>query len=575
MSKFPSHTSYFSIQTFLSTKTINETAIALDIIKQHYYNRDLAGENSRILTIEGYGDFISFDELCLGLWMVFDRLYWGFPQEVQEGVGLSRIGWNGEVTNPSIDIPMALQMFEELSAPATDYDDKIIRLETIEKWFYKEGTQFIEYETYDILETLNEPFYNWIEERLSDIEELINSGPDTLNKVSKDYIFDLKPTPKFYDTQYTPSDAEIGLLNEALILGNQFYLSFLTVLEQTLYTFTRKIFPLKLYATFAYLYKEYLKIIVNFVKPYHAYNLDLDPIFRIEGDINESVIVGDYFKNTIVKQLVSSIIYQLFDDDKDNGSAYDSFENIREFLKKDIELSSLIDNIFYSFRLDGASNLLIFDNNEYIFSEELRIHKNTLYEKEYTGSFPSTWKFHIPEMNKIDEEDYSSYLTWDYTTNTIANYWDRDVVLIGREKFIVGNDYTISSIEVTSDPEIRFALNFDFIQTPPKYDLRYNDFLSNCWCYNSVDGWFRKQLDYKYKFSNFDYYIRILESGDTIDSTDFMTPADVESITDFPFKIRWIRPVIIVPVGYTFTSIKFNITSTKRVYPYRNTLSIV
>lgn len=575
MSKFPSHTSYFSIQTFLSTKTINETAIALDIIKQYFDNRDLAGENSRTLTIEGYGDFISFDELCLGLWMVFDRLYWGFPQEVQEGVGLSRLGWNGEVTNPSIDIPMALQMFEELSAPASNYDDKMIRLETIEKWFYKEGTKFIDYETYEILETLNKPFYFWIEEKLSDIEELINSGPETLNKVSKEYIFDLKPTPKFYDTEYTPSDAEIGLLNEALILGNKFYLSFLTVLEQLLYTFTRKIFPLKLYATFAYLYKEYLKIIVNFVKPYHAYNIDLDPIFRIEGDINESVLVGDYFKNVIIKQLVSSIIYQLFDDEKDDGSDYDSLENIRDFVKKDVGLSSLIDQIFHSFRFDDSSNLLIFDNNEYVFTEEFRIHKNTLYEKEYTGAFPSTWKFYMPEMNKIDETDYFSYLTWDYTTNTLANYWDRDVALIGREKFIIGKDYEISSIEVIADPEIKFALNFDFVQHPPKYDLRHVDFLSNCWCYNATNGWFRKQLDYKYKFSNFDYYITALRSSDTIDTTDLMSADDIESITDFPFTIRWLRPVIVVPVGYTFTSIKFKIKSTKAMYPYRNMLYIV
>lgn len=334
LSTFPTQTSYFSIQTFLSTKTINETAIALDIIKQYYDNRDLAGENTRTLTIEGYGDFISFDELCLGIWMVFDRLYWGFPQEVQESVGLSRIGWNGEVTNPSVDIAMALKMFDELSAPASNYHDKMKRLETIEKWFYKEGTKFIDYESYEELKKLNEQFYNWIESRLSAIEELINSSNvTTIEKVSRDYIFDLKPSPKYYDTDYTPSDAELGLLNEALIAGNKFYLSFLTVLEQVLYSFTRRIFPLKLYATFSYLYKEYLKIIVNFVKPYHAYNLDLDPIFKIEGDINENVLVGDVFQSKIIKQLVSSVVYKLFDDDKDDGSAYDSIDQIREYIK--------------------------------------------------------------------------------------------------------------------------------------------------------------------------------------------------------------------------------------------------
>ncbi len=574
LSTFPTQTSYFSIQTFLSTKTINETAIALDIIKQYYDNRDLAGENTRTLTIEGYGDFISFDELCLGIWMVFDRLYWGFPQEVQESVGLSRIGWNGEVTNPSVDIAMVLKMFDELSAPASNYHDKMKRLETIEKWFYKEGTKFIDYESYEELKKLNEQFYNWIESRLSAIEELINSSNvTTIEKVSRDYIFDLKPSPKYYDTDYTPSDAELGLLNEALIAGNKFYLSFLTVLEQVLYSFTRRIFPLKLYATFSYLYKEYLKIIVNFVKPYHAYNLDLDPIFKIEGDINENVLVGDVFQSKIIKQLVSSVVYKLFDDDKDDGSAYDSIDQIREYIKNNITLSSIMDNMYYSFRFDNPSNLLLFDNNEYVFTEELRIFKNTIHEKEYTGGFPSLWRFYIPKMNK-PRSTYIYKLTWDHTNKTLTNNWDRDVVLIGREKFFVGTNCDMVEIEAIADPNVRFALNFDFIQRPPRHEFKDVNGISNCWCYNETNGWFRKQLDYKYNYYSQNFYARELLPNDVIDTTGLMTIQDLESITSFPYNIRWLRPVIVVPVGSSFTNIKIRVKSLKKEYPYKNTISL-
>jgi hypothetical protein len=567
VSKFPAQTSYFSIQTFLSTNTVTETSIALDIVKQYYDNKELSGENTRLITIEGYGDFISFDELCLGLWMVFDKLYWGFPQEVQESVGISRMGWNGTVTDPEIDIPMALKMFNDLSKPATDYDEKFTRMQTFEKWFYKEGTKFIDYESYDELNNLNPFFYNWIETKLIELETLINSRPDILNKVSRDYIFDLAPRPKFFDTEYTPSDSEIGLLNEALILGNQFYLSFLTVLEQILYSFTRKIFPLKIYATYTYLYKEYLNIIVNFVKPYHAFNIDTSPIFKIGNDLDESIAIGDSIKKILIKQISTGVIYKLFDETPAVPDTYDSLQNIREQIKKEIK-PHIETQLYMDFRLDDSENILVFDNNKEILTEELRIFKTDYYKKTYTGTYPSSWKFHVPEMNKLDdEEDYLSYLSWDHTTDTVANMWDRDVILIGRDKFYVGEDYTISSISVNADSNVRYALNFDFVQRPPHYDNQNIDGLSNCWCYDSVLGWFRKQLPYLYNFTNFRYVVKILESGDILDMAEFMDETDLESITTTPHNIRWIRPVIYLPIGSSFTDLEIKIHSKQKIYP--------
>ena len=61
---WPTHTSYFSIASFISSDMNMKTAIALDIIRKHFNNLKFKGENINLIAVSGYGDFITFDELC-------------------------------------------------------------------------------------------------------------------------------------------------------------------------------------------------------------------------------------------------------------------------------------------------------------------------------------------------------------------------------------------------------------------------------------------------------------------------------------------------------------------------------
>lgn len=578
MSNFPQRTSYFSINTFLTTHMMQETAIALDIIKQYYDKQELLGYNTRVLSIEGYGEFISFNELCLGLWMVFDRLYWGFPQEVQESVGISRIGWNGDIDNPYVDIPMALEMFEQLSANVFDTDEKYMRLETIEKWFYKDEPNFLNYTTYEILQTLNESFYNWIENKLQIIEDALNSVT-MIQKVSRTYLFDIKPFAKFFDKQYTPTDEELGVLNKVLIDGNRLYLAFLATLEQILYAFTSKIFPLRIYAIFSYLYKTYMKIIVDFVKPYHAFDLKLAPILRIDGNIDESVTTSDYLAKTIIKQIPTGIMHRLYDgEDTKDDSLYDVINKIRDYIHTIVH-QNVIDYIRYIPNLDTDNAVvnnfdytMLVNTQDEIVEEETTIYKEEIYTKSYTGHYLSNWKFYIPTMNTVERlNENLGHLTWDHTTGTVINTWNRDVILVGRTKYKILHGFADIDISANCSAEVRFAFNFDAEQNIIHYQNRHNELLSNCWCYKSGIGWYKKMLPYIYDIGSaqfIDPYPRELRPTDVLDMTEFMTSADIASITTFPYTVGWIIPVVYIPKGKSFNNITFNIRIKNMICPY-------
>jgi hypothetical protein len=550
---------------------MQEIAIALDIIKQYYEKEALLGHNTKILSIEGYGEFISFNELCLGLWMVFDRLYWGFPPDVQESVGISTIGWNGDINDPYVDIPMALEMFEQLSTSVSDTDEKKMRLETIEKWFYKDGPNFLNYDTYEILKTFNETFYNWVESKLQAIEEALNSL-SLIQRVSKQYLFDIKPFAKFFDSNYSLSDEEMGVLNKVLIDGNKLYLSFLAILEQILYNFTKKLFPLRIYAIFSYLYKTYMQIVINFVKPYHAFDLKLAPTLRIDGDINESVATSDYIARIIVKCVQTDVMHGMFDDDV--------ITNIRDYIIIIFEIiKGIINTIIIPSNLDtdDSATITTFDyllNNNYseIIDDETIIYKEELYSKSYTGHFASNWRFYIPTMNNVDNlRRYLEQLTWDHTTGTVLNTWDKDVILIARTKYRIINGYSNISISAVCDSAIRFAFNFDAEQNIIHFENRNNDLISNCWCYKNESGWYKKALPYLYDIHSAAYldpYPRELIPSDILDMSEFMENSDLINIHDFPYDVGWILPVVYIPKGKSFNNITFNINIKNVMYPY-------
>jgi len=579
MSNFPQRTSYFSVNTFLTSHMMQETAIALDILKQYYDKQDLLGYNIRVLSIEGYGEFVSFNELCLGLWMVFDRLYWGFPPDVQESVGISAIGWNGDIDDPYVDIPMALEMFDQLSASVFDTDEKKMRLEAIEKWFYKSEPNFLNYTTYEVLKTLNETFYNWIESKLQAIEEALNSL-SLIQRVSKQYLFDIKPFAKFFDSKYSLSDAEMGVLNRVLIEGNRLYLSFLATLEQMLYSFTKKLFPLRIYAIFSYLYKTYMQIVINFVKPYHAFDLKLAPILRIDGDIDESITASDYLARTIIKYIPTGVIHRLFDgEDTKDDSLYDVTIKIRDYvLVRYLAVRSITNTFIIPPNLDSEDDFVIMTTLDYlldnpygeIIEEETLIYKEELYSKTYTGHFASNWKFYIPTMNNVDNlRRYLDQLTWDPTTGTVLNTWDKDVILVARSKYRIANGCSDINISATCDPEVRFAFNFDSEQNIIHFENRHNDLLSNCWCYK--DNWYKKSLPYIYDIFSIAYldpYPRELIPSDVLDMSEFMTSSDIANIHSFPYNVGWIVPIVYIPKGKSFTSISFSAKTKNMVYPY-------
>ena len=131
----PARTSYFSVTSFVDHALANKTAIALDIVRRYYYLQESKGKNTRIHAIEGYGELISFDEICLGAWMVFDKLYGPYPPKDMplRPADASILGWNGPYYNPTIHIPMALKIYDDLTSPGASYHDKWSRYKTTDK----------------------------------------------------------------------------------------------------------------------------------------------------------------------------------------------------------------------------------------------------------------------------------------------------------------------------------------------------------------------------------------------------------------------------------------------------------
>ena len=373
MPRVPCHTSYFSIASYLSTEITSKTSIALDIARQYYKTKELNGEDIRKLVIEGYGEFISFEEVCLGLWMVFDKLYGPFPPDDFITPSDGRIGWNGAVINPSVDIPMALRMYEDLSSSTASFSDKIERDMAVQRWFKKLKTKFLDYESYNELETLNKPFYDWIVTNLEEIDEMLKNEPSIDNMRVKDYIFDVNPKPKWMDSTYKPLPHQLGIFNSALLYANNYYCRFLTVLEQVLYGFTRIIFPIKLYGIFTYMFNIYVRTIVNYLKPYHCTMLEVPPIFQIGPD---SINIGESVYKQIYKTIIDTVVHRCFDHDVSN-QPYDVLDKIREEIRR-IHNRGITDTIeINNIRIDHKKPKIIDEQSYNTLYDTLVIKKHT------------------------------------------------------------------------------------------------------------------------------------------------------------------------------------------------------
>ena len=334
---------------------MNKIAIALDILRQYNENLEVSGKETKIYAIDGYGERVSFKALIYGYWYVFSSIYgsntawYGYPKDMYWNMiwGDGIIGWNRPVTNPVIDIPKALTLYTQLAASAASYKDKFSRETAFKKLFYRDGSYahnvFIEEAIQadddgyiqtagSILQKEDPNFYEFVNNKLYDLWDLAANEAKNVSVPPKlKFLFDSRPVAKMYDA--TPEDESYkdGLLNmnSSVIQANQFYLTFLTSFEQIIYQYTKQTFPIKLFGTIANLYSSYVKLITNYVKPYHARLIDKAPIVRFGGGLEESVAVGDILRLDPTVQIFSDVVKWRFDNPYDyRPDEYDKLDKI-------------------------------------------------------------------------------------------------------------------------------------------------------------------------------------------------------------------------------------------------------
>ena len=478
--------------------TMNKIAIALDIVRQYSEKLALNDKETKLYTIDGYGERVSFRDLVLGYLYAFCNIYgengswYGYPKyatytlNILWGDGL--IGWNRDVTNPVIDIPKALRIFEHLSAPSSSFKDKYARLEVFKKLFYRNGTKYHNYflDGTDTLNAFNQylssgillynenpDFYNYCKEKIDGLAKLAANEAKNVSVPTKlKYLFDSKPVAKMYDAAPEDESYKDGMLNinSVVIQANQFYLTFLTSFEQILYQYTRQTFPLKLLGTMSNLYSSYTKLIVNYLKPYHARLIDTAPIIRFGNDLQESVMVGDQLEYNLTQQIYTDVYEWNFDNPYDwRPENYD-------------QMKKIIDEFYWGGKGDPDEEKPPFDGIDYLgpgdFTDETAgIHYQLIDEWRYnyrideklwyTDKFDKDLfeDFNViidsqePEVkitpNDIPVEIYPSILYttlnkyeclgYDPITGTLENLLDRDLIVITRN-YCTKDQYRIYNI---------------------------------------------------------------------------------------------------------------------------------
>lgn len=334
---------------------MHKIAIALDILRQYNEMLEATGKETKIYAIDGYGERISYKALMYGYWYVFSSIYgsvsswYGYPKDMYWNMiwGNGIIGWNRPVTNPTIDIPKALTIYTQLSASASSYKDKFSRDTALKKLFYRENTYahnvFIDaainadddgyiQTAGSILKQEDPEFYEYVNNKLYYLWDLAaNEAKNVIVPTKLRFLFDSKPIAKMYDALPTDESYKDGLLNmnSSVIQANQFYLTFLTSFEQIIYQYTKQTFPIKLFGTLANLYSSYVKIITNYVKPYHARLIDRAPILRFGGNLNETIAVGDILRLDPTVQIYSDVVRWRFDNPYDyRPDNYDKLDKI-------------------------------------------------------------------------------------------------------------------------------------------------------------------------------------------------------------------------------------------------------
>lgn len=548
MAQFPAHTSFYSFNTFLSEDMMYQVSIALDIINKYYKSLEQSGKNTRTHIIEGYGEMISFEEICLGAWMVFDKLYGEFPPLGYIPKNDKYVGWTGFVINPSVDIPIALQMFKDLNAAKVSYSDKYQRNETIKLWFQCPGYSFIGHDDYNNLKDINKEFYEWILRQIDEVETLIKNYENIdLNYAERTHLFDLRTKVKWYDKKYTVGKDDENFLHSVYLAGALLYGKFLTSLEQILFQYTHRQFPLKLYGIISYMYHFYLKYIASFFKPYHATLLEIIPKLKLGP---ESATIADLMYKTIIKRLYDTTTFRAFDLDE-TLEPYDSQYKVRELISYKMTKvlhERIINTSFFDTYNEYEKTDQIDTCNIY---EEVRIMGDLKKEYIFDGSSLLSW-YDWGNLDPIKSNILIKNSGYHPVNKTITNVLDRDLILIYKFPIHVDELKNIEVLDVECTTKVRFAFNFvdGGIENPNRY-LKWVSYKAGVWNQIFIPNRYDATIS-GYRGTN---------PGETLVYTPMMKPSDVLTVNSIPYNNSKIINVAIgLPIGETFTSLKIKVT---------------
>ena len=480
---------------------MNKIAIALDILRQYNEYLEVSGKETKIYAIDGYGERVSFKALIYGYWYVFSSIYgsneswYGYPKDMYWNMlwGDGIIGWNRPVTNPTIDIPKALTIYTQLNSSAASYKDKFSRETAFKKLFYRDGSYahnvFIDsaIQTDDdgyiqtagsILQKEDPDFYEYVNNKLYDLWDLAANEAKNVSVPTKlKFLFDNKPVAKMYDALPEDESYKDGLLNmnSSVIQANQFYLTFLTSFEQIVYQYTKQTFPIKLFGTLANLYSSYVKLITNYVKPYHARLIDKAPIMRFGGGLEESIAVGDIMRLDPTVQIFSDVVRWRFDNPYDyRPDEYDKLDKIwDEFWLggKPTDDSSQWDGIIYYDDAPESGIVQIIEDKEHYYHRiddsllytDNKLHQNDIYEDITINED----RIHINNRPSFDNIPFNLYpaslyskftidehynyilnelISYDWVTGCIENISNRDLCII-TDLYNDKDEYKISDIK--------------------------------------------------------------------------------------------------------------------------------
>lgn len=328
----PVKTSYMSVSTYLDNHIGNKIAIALDICRNYYHKVFKEGQNIKVLSIDGYGEFLDIDDITLGCWMTFEKLFGEYPPAGTLATSNQYVGWNGDYSNPSINIPEAFYIYDVLNSKSIAYEDREMKYATCVKWFHKTGNAVGVHQTYEVLEAKNPAFYKWLDEKLTELVTSMDFSNIQIPAGVRSYLYDVRPEPKFYDKMYGARIEELLYVQLTLLEVTKFYQKFLSAFESVIYSFTKQLLPVRVFGMITYMFQFYTQHLVEFLKPYHASLIPLNPMLIIGDDNDEMFNIMDNMKTKITKQVIDLYEGQAYDSPFQQRECYDQIKEFNDWI---------------------------------------------------------------------------------------------------------------------------------------------------------------------------------------------------------------------------------------------------